>query len=325
VPNKLELLPIMASFFDARCDHGVRASAVRKSTDLPEELLRLVMERVPLIARLQFCSLVCRSMHKAAAAVTCSIKVPSCRPTAAASADHSALQLYLQNHGHQLTSISLQQKELCLQDHSLQQTAEDDRQQRLLTLLPCSHLEELELSGGRLQPAVLHAPAATLTKLVLQSSVQLVKSPAAERFDKWRHGWHKAPRVLLEDEWSDASDSESDADSAGDPFESDDEDPPNSPQALAAPLGRQFHQALQHLSRLKHLHLGYCSDGTQATRFGKALPYLTQLTHLRVLWYCVDFKPWRQHLSCLTDLRVLAIYTRSTIAALFRTFTSTPS
>jgi len=28
-----------------------------------------------------------------------------------------------------------------------------------------------------------------------------------------------------------------------------------------------------------------------------------------VLWYCVDFKPWRQHLSCLTDLRVLALYT----------------
>jgi len=283
----------MALFYDDRSDHGARAWAVR-SSDLPEEILLLVMERVPLIARLRSCSLVCRSMHKAAAAVTCSIKVPSCRPTGAASAHRSALELYLQKYGHQLTSITLEQEELCFQDQSLQETAEDGRQQPRLTLLPCSQLQELVLCGGRLHPAVLHAPAATLTKLVLQSSLQFIKSPDTGRFNKLCHGWDNTPGVALDDDWSDGS--ESDADSAGDPFESDDEDPPNSPtvvlsQASTAPLGQQFHRALQHLKGLKHLQLDYCSDGTQAARFGQALPHLTQLTHLKVWWYCVDLKP----------------------------------
>jgi len=298
----------MVLFYEDRS--GARAWAARSLADLPEEVLLLVMEHVPLIARLGSCSLVCLSLHKAAAAVTCSIKVPSCRPTAAALAQRSALQLYLQKYGHQLTSISLNKADLCFQDQSLHGTAEDDRQQqRLLTLLPCSHLQELVLSGGRLQPAVLHAPAATLTKLILQSSVQLVKSPTARRFIKRRHGWDKAPGVLLEDEWSDGSESDAESDAADYPSESDDDGPPNSLQASTAPLGRQFHRALQHLRGLKHLQLEYCSDGTQATRFGKALPVLTHLTHLKVLWYCVNFKPWRQHLSCLTDLRVLALCT----------------
>lgn len=144
-------LPSMALFCDAHFDHGVCASAVRSFAYLPEEVLLLVMERVPLVVRLRTCSLVCRTMHKAAAAATCSIKVPSCRPTAAASADRSALQLYLQHYGHQLTSISLQQEELCIPNQSDQETAADgvrqaavDRQQHsLVTLLPCSKLQEL--------------------------------------------------------------------------------------------------------------------------------------------------------------------------------------
>jgi len=169
--NQIKHLASMALVYDARCDHVAHASAVHSLADLPEEVLLLVMERVPMIARLRSCSLACQRLHKAVAAVTCSIKVPSCRPTAAASADRSALQLYLQKYGHQLTSIRLQQEELCFQDQSLTATAADGRQQqssasRLLTLLPCSKLQELVLTGGRLQPAVLQAPAPTLTKLV---------------------------------------------------------------------------------------------------------------------------------------------------------------
>jgi len=140
---------------------------------------------------------------------------------------------------------------------------------------PCSRLQELRLLDGKLHPAVLHAPAATLTKLVLESRIQLL--PAAG-----------SPGS--EDVFSNPVDS-------------------CSTGCSLSPLAQQFHNALIQLSNLQHLELEYEWYPVQDTsRFGSALPHLTALTHLKLWWWCWDPTAWRQNLSTLTALRVLHLH-----------------
>jgi len=217
-------------------------------------------------------------------AATDSMQLDSC--TAPAS-----LQLYLTKHGQHLNSFSLKMSWA-----------------QQLMHLPCSRLQELRLHGGKLQPAVLHAPAATLTKLVLESRVQLLRTAASpgskgvflKQADSSSSGyfaggsdWEVPPCF---DPDSHESGSAADDDTYSD-------ESSGSPMCLS-PLAQQLHNALIQLSSLQHLELEYYGDSS-SSRFGSALPHLTALTHLKLLWWCINPSTWRQNLSTLTALRVL--------------------
>jgi len=121
---------------------------------LPKDVLRLILGKVPLRSRISRCSLVCKTWRTAAAAATDSMQLDSCKAP-------ESLQLYLTKYGQHLNSFSLKMSE------------------QQLMHLPCSRLQELRLHGGKLQPAVLGTPAATLTKLVLESYIRLWPAAAA--------------------------------------------------------------------------------------------------------------------------------------------------
>jgi len=212
-------------------------------SSLPKDVLRLILGKVPMRARVGRCSPVCKEWRTAAVAATDSMQLNSCTAP-------ESLQLYLKQHGQHLNSFSLKM-----------------RKQQLMHL-PCSRLQELRLHGGMLQPAVLHAPAATLTKLVLESYIQLLPAAAA--------GSLGSEEVLLK-----PVDSSSTGQYLGD-IEWDFPPSINSHQSGAAadadmysnessggttrlspsPLAKQFHNALIQLSRLQHLELEYYGDSS---------------------------------------------------------------
>jgi hypothetical protein len=124
-------------------------------TDLPDEVLKLVMQHVPLMERLASCCLVSRKMHAAAVAATSQLSFGS----TTVPRSESALK-WLCHYGHHLTSLWLA---ACPQP--LQQ-------------LHCQHLQQMELCTCSVQLGaaadgtlgVLHR-CTNLTSLIINSHI----------------------------------------------------------------------------------------------------------------------------------------------------------
>ena len=71
--------------------------------------------------------------------------------------------------------------------------------------------------------------------------------------------------------------------------------------------GPILQQSLCSLSSLQHLGVCYHHVRTPGSGFGPALPQLTQLTYLKACVEALNIRAWREHLSCLTNLRVLVL------------------
>ena len=138
---------------------SVRFTIVSRLSTLPHEVLKLIMQQVPLEERLTSCCLVSRRLHAAAVAATQQLKLGAF-PNPWSDQRAAALWAWLPQYGHHLTSLKLQYFP------------------QLLQQLPCPNLQELSLKGGGVQlgptldgqPGVVQG-CSKLTRLKLRCQV----------------------------------------------------------------------------------------------------------------------------------------------------------